>query len=44
MIQSGDKDRIRQKSTILLDGQTGTGKTFIIRETTDNVSCIVIQF
>lgn len=37
MIQSGDKDRIRQKSTILLDGPTGTGKTFIIRETTEKM-------
>ena len=37
-IETGDKDLLRNKANILLDGSTGTGKTFIIEEVTNKLN------
>ena len=41
-IDSGDRDLLRNKANIILDGSTGTGKTFILEEVADKLNLPIV--
>lgn len=41
-IDTGDRDLLRNKANIILDGSTGTGKTFILDEVADKLNLPIV--